>query len=122
MYSNFIAIFTSTATSNKKEAKKENKKMSTFAVAKIGMKLKEKAQKTQKNSLQSPFSTKEPVISTKNGIDPNNEMITTPNTGAPEAMNNSAPVSVNSSIVSPLLKNPTTTNPAGKKYVQCMWH
>jgi hypothetical protein len=39
------SVPTSTSISTKKETKKENKKASTFAVSKIGMKLKEKAQK-----------------------------------------------------------------------------
>ena len=88
--------------------------MSTFAVAKIGMKLKEKAQKTQKKSLASPLSTKEQIISTKNGIDQDNDMPSTSNIVSPETANNSTTTSINVSSTSPLIKSPTAVNPAGK--------
>ena len=88
--------------------------MSMFTVAKIGMKVKEKAQKTQKNSSASPLSTKDQIASTKNGIEQNNEMPSTTNIGASETANNSTPTSINASSVSTLIKTPTSGNPAGK--------
>ena len=88
--------------------------MSAFAVSKIGMKLKEKAQKTQKNSSASPLSTKDQIISTKNGIQQNNEMPSTSYIGASETANNSTPSSINASSASPLIKTSAAVNPIGK--------
>ena len=84
----------------KTETKKENKKMSTFAVAKIGMKLKEKA---KKKSLSSSASTKDPITTIEGGAvnEPKNE-ISTAASGTTEA------ITVNCSTTSPTI-NPSVS-------------
>ena len=79
----------------KTETKKDNKKMSTFAVAKIGMKLKEKA---KKKSLSSSTSTKDPITPIEGGAvnEPKNEISTT-TSGVTET------IVINSSISSPAI-------------------
>ena len=69
--------------------------MSTFAVAKIGMKLKEKA---KKKSLSSSASTKDPITTIEGGAlnEPKNE-ISTAASGTTEA------IAVNSSTSSPTI-------------------
>ena len=106
----------SNATSSKKETKKDNKKMSTFSAAKIGMKLKEKAQKTQKKSLSTNSSTKDQMTSTKNGIEQhNNETSTSNNVGSTEVQNNTIAAANEKSVpTSPTLKTPPTTSPSGE--------
>ena len=66
------------------ETKKDNKKMSTFAVAKIGMKLKEKA---KKKSLSSSASAKDSITTVEGGAlnEPKNE-ISTAASGTTEAI------------------------------------
>ena len=94
---NFINLvfFHSTSISMKTETKKDNKKMSTFAVAKIGMKLKEKA---KKKSLSSSASTKDPITTIEGGAfnETKNE-ISTAASGTTEA------ITVNSSTSSPTI-------------------
>ena len=90
--------------------------MSTFSAAKIGMKLKEKAQKTQKKSLSTNSSTKDQMTSTKNGIEQhNNETSTSNNVGSTEVQNNTNAAAAEKSVpTSPTLKTPPTTSPSGK--------
>ena len=79
----------------KTETKKENKKMSTFAVAKIGMKLKEKA---KKKSLSSSASTKDPITTIEGGaFNETKNAISTAASGTTEA------ITVNSSTSSPTI-------------------
>ena len=117
IFLSFIFHFVnSNATSTKKETKKENKKLSTFSVAKVGMKLKEKAQKTQKKSVSANTTTKDQMTSTKNGIEQhNNESSTSNNVGSTEVQNNTnAAVAEKSVPTSPTLKTPPTTSPSGE--------
>ena len=104
----------SNATSTKKETKKENKKLSTFSVAKVGMKLKEKAQKTQKKSVSANATAKDQMTSTKNGIEKqNNETTTSTNIGTSEVQNNGSPSATGASVPSPTIKTPPTTITSG---------
>ena len=95
----------------KTETKKENKKMSTFAVAKIGMKLKEKA---KKKSLSSSASTKDTITPIEGGAvnEPKNEISTVAN-GATEA------IAVNSftssPTITPLVSQSTETLPGANQ-------
>ena len=102
-------LLNSTATSTKKETKKENKKMSTFSVAKYGMKLKEKAQKTHKKSLSPNSSTKDQMTSPKNGIEQHNETTTSPNAGSSEVHNNVPHTISGTTVPSPTVKTPPVT-------------
>ena len=88
--------------------------MSTFSVAKYGMKLKEKAQKTHKKSLSPNSSTKDQMTSTKNGIEPHNETTTSTNTGSSEVQNNATNTISGTSVPSPTVKAPPMTTPQGK--------
>ena len=90
--------------------------MSAFAVAKIGMKLKEKAQKTQKKSLSPISSTKDQMTSTKNGIEEQNEISTSSNIAATKAPNNSTPVSISASTTQPTKITVTGDPSTGKKF------
>ena len=84
--------------------------MSTFSVAKVGMKLKEKAQKTQKKSVSANATAKDQMTSTKNGIEKqNNETTTSTNIGTSEVQNNGSPSATGASVPSPTIKTPPTT-------------
>ena len=110
-------LVNSNATSIKKETKKENKKLSTFSVAKVGMKLKEKAQKTQKKSVSANTTTKDQMTSTKNGIEKhNNETTTTTSIGNSEVQNNASPPTTGASVPSPTIKTPPSTIPLSKLF------
>ena len=88
--------------------------MSTFSVAKVGMKLKEKAQKTQKKSVSANATAKDQMTSTKNGIEKqNNETTTSTNIGTSEVQNNGSPSATGASVPSPTIKTPPTTITSG---------
>ena len=78
------------------------------------MKLKEKAQKTQKKSVSANATAKDQMTSTKNGIEKqNNETTTSTNIGISEVQNNGCPSATGASVPSPTIKTPPTTITSG---------